>query len=536
MSQLNSDGQWWWELITSINKDDNFTLPLLVTITAVILAVLCYKFTYSSFSPPLPPGPRSLPIVGYLPFLTADLHKQFTSMARTYGPIFKFHLGSKLHVVINTVELAKTVVRDQDETFANRNLTVAASVITYGGQDIVWAMNNATWRNLRKVFVHEALSTKNLEACSSFRSYEVRKTVKNVFGKMGTPIDINEIAFLTETNVLTSMIWANTDNKEEKDLELGSEFQRVSCNIAEIFGRPNLSDFLPVLAWFDLQRVERDMKKQLYKLDQIFESMIEERIKSNSQKPKDGVGVGDDDGKKDFLQILLDIGNKEDASSLNMTQIKALLLDIMIAGAETTATLIEWAMAEIMKNQNVMKAIQEELAEVVGLNNIVQESHLLKLKYLDATIKETFRLHPVVPFLIPRSPSQDCIVGGHTLPKGCTVFLNVWSIQRDPRYWDNPLEFHPDRFMTYDGTKKCDYKGNNLKFMPFGTGRRLCAGLPLAEKMLMYILASLLHSFNWSLPKGEDHDLYEKVGLTLKKAKPLIAIPSQRLSDVSLYM
>ncbi|KAL8224048.1 hypothetical protein R6Q57_019523 [Mikania cordata] len=203
MAQLNNDGLWWWELIKGINKDDNFTLPLLVTITAVILAVLWYKFTYSSFSPP---GPPSLPIVGYLPFLTAGLHKQFTSMARTYGSIFKFHLGSKLHVVINTVELAKTVVRDQDEIFANRSVTVAASVISYGGQEIVWAMNNANWRNLRKLFVHEALSNKNLEACSSFRSYEVRKMVKNVFGKMGTPIDINKIAFLTETNVLTSMI------------------------------------------------------------------------------------------------------------------------------------------------------------------------------------------------------------------------------------------------------------------------------------------------------------------------------------------
>ncbi|KAL8224049.1 hypothetical protein R6Q57_019524 [Mikania cordata] len=259
------------------------------------------------------------------------------------------------------------------------------------------------------------------------------------------------------------------------------------------------------------------MKKQLCKLDQIFESMIEERIKSNFQKSKDG--IGDDDGKRDFLQILLDLRNEEDASSLDITQIKALLLDIMIAGAETTATLIEWAMAVIMKNHNVMKAIQEELEEVVGLNNIVQESHLLKLKYLDATIKETFWLYPIAPFLIPRSPSQDCIIGGYTLPKGCTIFLNVWSIHRDPRYWDNPLEFHPEIFMSYDGTKKCDYKGNNLKFIPFGTGRRLCAGLPLAEKMLMFILASLLHSFNWSLPKREDHDLYEKVGITLKKGK-----------------
>lgn len=204
----------------------------------------------------------------------------------------------------------------------------------------------------------------------------------------------------------------------------------------------------------------------------------------------------------------------------------------MVAGSETTTTLIEWAMAEIMQDGNIMKKVQEELIQVVGLNNIVEESHLSKLEYLDAVIKETFRLHPVVPFLIPRTPSKTCIVGGYTIPKGCIVFLNTWAIHRDSKYWDNPLKFDPERFLK----NNMDYKGNNVSFMPFGSGRRLCPGVPLAEKMLMYVLASLLHSFEWRLPKGEQHDLSEKFGITLKKRNPLVAVPSQRLSNVNLYM
>ncbi|KAJ0750009.1 putative cytochrome P450 [Helianthus annuus] len=531
MTKLNGHRLWWWEVI--MNNKDEFSLEILVTIAVVLLAVLWYKFTHSITSPSLPPGPRSLPILGYLPFLGPELHKQFTNMANTYGPIFKFHLGSKLHVVINSLELAKEVVRDHDEIFANRNLTVAASVITYGGQDLVWSMNNSNWRKLRKIFVHEALSSKNLEACGSFRMDEVRKTIRNVFSKIGTPVDISEITFMTQTNVLTSLICGNTSDREKNNNHLASELQTVSANIVEIFGRPNLSDFFPILAWFDLQRIERNMKKQLHKMDQITESMIQDGIKSNSKKVLDG--VGDREKKKDFLQILLDLRSQEDGTLLSITQIKALLLDIMVAGTETTSTLIEWVMAEIMMNHQVMNAIQEELAKVVGLNNIVEETHLSQLKYLDAVVKETLRLHPVVPFVLPRSPSQDCVVGGYTIPKGCTVFLNVWSIQRDPRYWDKPLEFYPKRFLSYESSKKCDYKGNNLKFFPFGSGRRLCAGLPLAEKMTLFILASLLHSFNWSLPKGEEHDLSEKVGITLKKVKPLTLIPSQRLPNASLY-
>ncbi|KAL8245536.1 hypothetical protein R6Q59_011794 [Mikania micrantha] len=534
MSQLNNHMSWCLEV--SNNTEQKVAVFIVSTL---ILAIVWYKSTLPSSSngaPPLPPGPRSLPIVGSLPFLGRDLHKQFTNMAHTYGPIFKLKLGNKLHIVINTPELAKVVLRDQDETFANRKLNVAASIITYGGQDIVFSENNACWRNLRKLFIHEALSNKNLEACSSLRRNEVRKTIKNVFNKIGSRINISELAYLTEANVLTSMVWGNTSSKEGKYGHLEAELSEMSTNINEIFGRANMSDFFPILKWFDFQGVKRDMKKQLQKFDQIMDKIIEDRVASNSDALHNG--IEDHGGKKDFLQILLDLKNKEDTKPLHITQIKALILDIMAAGTETTSTLIEWAGAEIMRNHNVMKRVQKELEEVVGLNNMVEESHLLKLEYLDVVIKETHRLHVIAPFLIPRSPSKACVVGGHTIPKGSIVLLNAWAIHRDPNYWDNPLEFNPDRFLTYQlDMKKWDYKGNaTMNYFPFGSGRRLCAGLPLAEKMQMLILASLFHSFNWGLPEGEELDLSERFGFTLKKRNPLIAVPSQRLTDVSLYM
>nr|XP_043635073.1 cytochrome P450 76C2-like [Erigeron canadensis] len=526
MSQLNNHGlTWWWKIMS--NNNNEITLAFVITIfVTIFLAILWYKKVTisSSLFPPLPPGPRSLPIVGYLPFLTPEWPKQFVDMAHAYGPIFKFYMGSKLNVVINTPELAKEVVRDQDDAFANRQQTVAVSVFSYGGQDIIFSDNNSSWRSLRKILVQEILNNKSLEACRFLRRNEVRKTVKTVFAKIGTPININEIAYLTMAKVVSSMIWDDMSI----DSHLGEELRIIASEIADTIGLPNLSDIFPSLAWFDLQGVERDMKKQVNKLSRVLTDIIEYRIQSNSKGSKDGVGR---DGKKDFFQILLDLNDQKDPS-LNIAKIKALLVDIMIAGTETTTTLIEWTMAEIMSNQHVRKRIQEELEEIVGANNIVEESHLRKLEYLDATIKETFRLHPVNPLLLPRKPSQDCVVGGYAVPKGCTIFLNVWSIHRDPRYWNNPLEFNPERFLM----NKWDYNGKNLKFFPFGAGRRICPGIPLAEKMQMFILASLLHSFEWSLPKGEMHvDLSEKFGITLKRRKPLIAIPSQRLSDASLY-
>ncbi|KAI3703421.1 hypothetical protein L1987_73479 [Smallanthus sonchifolius] len=287
-----------------------------------------------------------------------------------------------------------------------------------------------------------------------------------------------------------------------------------------------------MLSWFDLQGRQQDMQTRLEFVDRVLDNIIEGRIKENSSGIK-----GDVEGheRKDFLQILLELKDQKDApTSFNIIQIKALLMDIVVAAKDTTSTMVEWVMAEILHNPDVMRKVEDELTEVIGMKNIVEEYHLPKLTYLDAVIKETFRLHPPLPLplLVQRCPDKSCMVDGYNIPKGCIVYMNIWAIHRDPKNWTNPLEFKPERFLS----DNWDYNGNNLKFLPFGAGRRICPGIPLGEKMLAYILASLFHSFEWRLPKDEELEVSDEFGFVTKKKIPLIAIPSQRLSDASLYM
>lgn len=190
-------------------------------------------------------------------------------------------------------------------------------------------------------------------------------------------------------------------------------------------------------------------------------------------------------------------------------------------------------MAELMQHPEVMKKVMKELAEVVGMETFVEEFHLAKLKYLDAVVKETLRLHPALPLLVPRSSIQSSTIGGYNIPKGTKLLLNVWAIHRDPQFWDNPLEFQPERFL--NDARGFDYSGNNFQYLPFGSGRRMCAGIALAERMLMFVLASLLHSFEWKLPTGTKLDLSEKFGIVIKKKEPLVAIPTPRLHNSELY-
>ncbi|KAM0069830.1 putative cytochrome P450 [Helianthus debilis subsp. tardiflorus] len=517
---------WWWEVP---NQQDKFARTVLTVLVPSSLIYVWYKWRLSSSRKAhLPPGPYGLPVIGYLPFLSSNLHEKFTEIAHKYGPIFSLQLGSKLHVVVNSMDLAKVVAHEQDNTFANRNPPITGLTITYGGMDLVWSNNNTHWRNMRKLLASQVLSNANLNASQSLRIHEVRKAVNEVYNKIGTKIDINKTAFDTELNVVTNMLWGCSKSNEGGDFgEMMEGFQEVESKIIELIGKPNISDFIPLLSRFDLQGMNKEMQRQLEQVERIFNYIIDRRIKLKSSKVDE---TYEGDGRKDFLEILLDLKDqKNDPESFNIIHIKALLINIVVAATDTTSTMAEWVMAEILNNPDVMKKVQDELTEVIGMNSIVEESHFPKLRYLDAVIKETLRLHPPLPFLIHRCPDESCKVRGYTIPKGTIVYINVWAIQRDSENWTNPSEFKPERFLN----QKWDYNGNNFKFLPFGPGRRICPGLPFGEKILVYILAYLLHSFDWSLPKDEELELFDEFGFVTKKRKP--AIPSQRLSDASLY-
>ena len=171
-----------------------------------------------------------------------------------------------------------------------------------------------------------------------------------------------------------------------------------------------------------------------------------------------------------------------------------------------------------------MTKAKKELDEIIGKGKPIEESDIARLPYLQAIIKETFRLHPPVPLLLPRKAERDVEIRGLTIPKDAQVLVNVWTIGRDPTLWDNPTLFSPERFIGSD----IDMKGRNFELVPFGAGRRICPGMMLAIRMLHLMLGSLINSFDWKLEDGmkpEDMDMEEKFGITLQKAQPLRIVP-----------
>lgn len=195
---------------------------------------------------------------------------------------------------------------------------------------------------------------------------------------------------------------------------------------------------------------------------------------------------------------------------------------------DTSPTVVEWTMSELLKHPQIMKKLQQELKGKVGLNRMVEESDLEGLKYLELIIKESLRLHPVVPLLLPHEAREDCLVEGFHIPKRAEIVINVWAIGRDPNVWIDPEEFIPERF---EGNN-IDYRGHDFELIPFGSGRRSCPGIQLGITVVRLVVAQLVHCFDWELPKGmlaNELDMTEEFGIVASREKHLMAVPHYRL-------
>lgn len=198
---------------------------------------------------------------------------------------------------------------------------------------------------------------------------------------------------------------------------------------------------------------------------------------------------------------------------------------MFVAGTDTSAATLEWTLTELARHPRFMKKAQEEVRKIAIGKRTVDESHLQDLPYMKAVIKETMRLHPPVPLLVPRESMDKFVLDGYQIPAKTRVLINSYAIGRDPKSWDNPLGYDPERFIDND----IDVKDQDFRFLPFGGGRRGCPGYNFGLSTIEIALARLLYHFEWALPRGvgaDDVDLSEIFGLATRKKTALVLVPT----------
>jgi cytochrome P450 len=317
---------------------------------------------------------------------------------------------------------------------------------------------------------------------------------------------------------------------EKFDTESVENIQRVQHCLIHNFIRFNVLNFVPMLTRIVFRGLWREILQIRENQMNVFLPIIKAR--QEKIKSKINVNVGDDD-KEDFqayVDTLFDLKLPDSGNKLNDEELVSLCSEFLLGGTDTTATTLLWAMANLVKNQNIQEKLYDEIKEVVKHNEEIEEEHLQKMPYLKAVVLETFRRHPPGHFILPRAVIQETIMDGYKIPKDAMINFPVAELGWDPNVWENPMEFKPERFLSGEDVD-FDLKGfKEIKMMPFGAGRRVCPAINIAMLHLEYFVANLVRDFKWTIEDGCEVDLSEKQAFTIVMKNPLRPCLSPRIA------
>jgi len=372
----------------------------------------------------------------------------------------------------------------------------------------------------------ELFSKNRLDQYRFVRVEAVQVLLKTLFSKVGQKVNLKHHLMTMNFELICRMVLGDKYQDGSKALKLsGDEYKKVLKEFFLLNGVLNIGDYIPCLSFFDVQGYIKRMKVVSKKMDEFLENILDEHIKSrrhhNSQFSKDMVDV-----------LIDEFTNESDPTldvKLNRDRVKGITGDLIAGGSETSEATLEWIMAELLRNPHIMSKAKEELDRVIGKERWVDEQDISNLPFIECIVKETMRLHPLGPLLVPRMSTEDCNIGGYDIPAGTQIIVNTWTIGRDPNSYDNPLEFRPERF----ADKEIDVRGHHYQLLPFGSGRRMCPAYNLGWKVVVLALSNMIHGFQWKLPKDmkpEDLSMEEVFGLSTHRKHPLEVLVHPSLS------
>ncbi|XP_027918283.1 cytochrome P450 71D8-like [Vigna unguiculata] len=461
----------------------------------------------------MPPGPWKLPIIGNLHQLAVAgtlPHRALGKLAQKYGPLMHLQLGEISAVIVSSPNTAKKIMKTHDLAFAQRLKFLASDIMGYGSADIAFAPYGDYWRQMRKLCTLELLSAKKVQSFFHIREEEVAKLIETIQSSAGEPVDISS----RFGSSISTFVSRATFGKITEDHE---EFLLTVKEAIEVADGFDLADAFPSLK--PIHHIT-GLKAKLDKMHNKSDKILEKIMKEN--QAKEGTG---EEKNENLVEVLLRFqhrGNLE--TPITNNNIKAVIWDIFSAGTDTSTKVLEWAMSEMMRNPRVREKAQDEIRKKFSFKETIDENNLGELRYLKAVIRETLRLHPPLPLLLPRECIESCRIAGYDIPIKTKVIVNAWAIGRDAEHWHDAESFVPERFLD-----TCiDFKGTDFEFIPFGAGRRMCPGLSFGIASVEFALAKILYHFDWELPPGmkpEEIDMDEAFGAVVGRKNNLHLIP-----------
>ncbi|KAH0762134.1 hypothetical protein KY290_018207 [Solanum tuberosum] len=484
----------------------------------IIVVTLCIAFWLKSIfniivSPnsntkkKLPPGPYNFPVIGSLLWAKrtfADLEPILRDLKAKYGPLITLKIGSRSAIFVASHSIAYQALVQQGAVFSDRP---KAGPVSSNQRNISSSPYGPIWRLLRRNLTSEILHPSRIKSYSKARSWYAMFCL------------------------LVLMCFG--DKLEESQIR---QIENIQRKMLLGFRRFNMLNFFPRVG----KIIFRNRWKELIELRQEQESitipLIEARSRTKEQKIEHG-----DEFVVAYVDTLLNLELPEEKRNLNHGEIVTLCSEFLSAGTDTTSTALQWVMANLVKNPSIQEKLYQEIARVVGEKQskladeeVVKEEDLQKIPYLKAVILEGLRRHPPGHFVLPHTVTEEVELNGYVIPKDVTINFMVAEMGLDPKVWEDPLEFRPERFLVEGSDNEgFDITGSReIKMMPFGAGRRICPAYALAMLHLEYFVANLVWHFQWKPVEGDDVDLTEILEFTVVMKNPLRARICPRVNSV----
>ncbi|XP_057796712.1 6,7,8-trihydroxycoumarin synthase-like [Salvia miltiorrhiza] len=482
------------------------TLIVMMIIILVITVMLIRTTRKKKKNKPLAAGPRGVPLLGnLLQFDKSNTLSYLQKLSHNYGPVALLRHGSTPIRVVSSAALAKQILKTHD----NKPSVLGQQKLSYGGADIAFSPHNPHWKEMRRLCALHLFSPAKLASFRPVREAQVARMMATLQARCSAA-NLSELAMSLASNIICGVAFGRTyddDEYEKKKLDkLVLEAQALMVSFY-------FSDHLRVFSWVDkLSGLLGRLDTNFDELDAFYQQLIDEHIHASSSQINS-------ETKQDILHHMIQL-KRQKPDSITWDHIKALLMNLFVAGTDTVAAAIVWTMTGLMLRPAIMKKTQEHIRQAIGCKKqgeMIEEDELEKLPYLKAVVMEALRLYPPAPLLY-RIEQQSQSIDGYEIEEGTTFIINAWAIARDPENWEDPDEFMPERFIVGS-----DWE---LRMLPFGGGRRGCPGMGMGMIATHLALANLLYSFDWALPPSAPAiDTDALPGLTMHKKNPLILLP-----------
>ncbi|CAA7056477.1 unnamed protein product [Microthlaspi erraticum] len=451
------------------------------------------------------PSPPRLPLIGNLHQLGKHPHRSMYHLSQRYGDLMLLHFGTVPILIASSADAARDVLKTHDRVFASRPHSKIYHKLLYGSRNMASAPYGEYWRQMKSVSVLHLLSNKMVRSFRDVRQEELSLLMEKIRESGSSPMNLSKLMSTLTNDVICRVALG-------RKYGAGTDFKEMIDRLMRQLGTFTVGSFVPSLAWIDwICGLDAQLDKTANDFDELLEKIVQDH--------EDGDG-----DKADFADVLLAVQRENSAGfEINRLSIKAILLDAFVGGTDTSSTLLEWEMTELLRNPEYMKRLQEEVHTVCKGRTSVSEDDIQDMSYLRAVIKETLRLHPPVPLMVPHESTEDDILRGHHVPAGTQVMINLWAVGREVATWGpDANEFKPERHLD----SPADFRGQDFELIPFGAGRRMCPGISFAVVLNEVVLANLMHGFDWGSTEDHETEVAESIGAVIRRMSPLYVTAS----------